>query len=387
MKHNDIMVRKLVHLLNIPSYELELNLVPHSEDDITCPGEVESLIARLFRTLDLESLHSEGILCHVLLPMKLHELLVPMESNYLLLGPFFLEAVENGEFEVMLSSRGLSTDLNTMEYFQSLSSMSSSRFDELSSLFSELLGTDVRTIGFEEEKGGGKSMERILFSASEEETGEKAVELYSSCVRALVLRDMAALGTSAEKWTLFISSQPRSAFPFLKEMVWNEYILMCSVYHETVQYRATVFISYLRRKLDACSENGELVSFHRGMIEAFSSRLDSDEDSSLPPAVRKTRRYIRSHYGENLKLSVLADNAGLSTYYLSSLFQKSSGGSITDYILSVRTKQAERYLLYSDLSVSDIAGLCGFSDAGYFTKRFRKATGMTPESYRLSEGH
>ena len=386
MKYNDALVRKTVSLLNIPSYELELNLVPHSEEDITCPGEVESLIAGFFRTLDLGSLHREGILCHVLLPMRLHELLVPMETNYLLLGPFFLETVENGEFEVMLSSLGLSTDINTMEYFQTLSSMSSTRFDELSSLFSRMLEAETRTIAFEDAGDGGRTMEKILFSASEEETGEKASELYSSCVRALVLRNMAELRSSAERWTLFMSSLPQSSFTFLKEMVWNEYILMCSVYHEAVQYRATVFVSYLRRRLDACSNIAELVSFHRGMIEAFSSRLDSDEDTSLPPAVRKTRRYIRSHYRENLKLSVLAENAGLSPYYLSSLFQKSSGESITDYILSVRTKQAERYLLYSDLSVSDIAGLCGFSDAGYFTKRFRKTTGMTPESYRLSEG-
>lgn len=120
MKERDQQVRRIVRLMNLPVYELELNLIPREGAVITCPPEVESMIGRFYRSLNVEKLHQAGKLCHILLPMQLHELLVPMKSNYLLLGPFLLEALEQSEFELLLLNAGLDASQPMLQYFQTL---------------------------------------------------------------------------------------------------------------------------------------------------------------------------------------------------------------------------------------------------------------------------
>lgn len=386
MKWCDRQVRRIVRLMNLSYYELELNLIPRGDIRITCPPEVESMIGRFYRSLDVGKLHQDGKLCHIVLPMQLHELLVPMETNYLLLGPFLLESMEQSEFELLLLNAGLEASQQMLQYFQTLTYLPSALFSELTALFSEMLETETETVTFAADENHVAMMRSILISATEEETRERACELYTACARAFSFRKMDQLKFCGEKWEEFIENAPLSAYSFLKEMVYNEYILMCSTYHETVQFQAAPFIAYLRQKLDACGSQRELAAFHREMLIAFQQRLDLDDPIQLPGAIRTVRRYIRSHYKENLKLTDLAKQAKLSTSYLSSLFFQYCGVSITDYILTCRMEQAKRLLLYSSLPIVDIAGLCGFADAGYFAKCFKKIEVMSPGEYRRSHG-
>lgn len=386
MKWCDRQVRRVVRLMNLPFYELELNLIPREDTVITCPPEVESMIGRFYRSLDVKTLHQAGKLCHVVLPMQLHELLVPMETNYLLIGPFLLESMEQSEFELLLLNAGLEVNLPMLQYFQTLTYLPAVLFSELTALFSEMLETETETVTFATDEKHAAMMRSILVSAAEEEARERACELYTDCARAFSFRKMDQLKSCGEKWEEFIEKAPSSAYSFLKEMLYNEYILMCSTYHETVRFQAAPFIAYLRRKLDACGSQQELVAFHREMLAAFQKRLDLDDPIHLPGAIRTVRRYIRSHYKENLKLTDLAKQANLSTSYLSSLFFQYCGVSITDYILTCRMEQAKRLLLYSSLSIVDIAGLCGFADAGYFSKCFKKIEVVSPGEYRRSHG-
>lgn len=386
MKGCDRQIRRIVRLMNLPMYELELNLIPQEGAVITCPPEVESMVGRFYHSLNVAELHRAGKLCHILLPMKLHELLVPMQTNYLLLGPFLLEAVDQGEFELLLLNAGLDASQPMLQYFQTLTYLPAAHFEELRAFFSEMLETDTETIAFTTDDNHTALMQNILLSAAEEETRNRASEWYTACARAFSFREMEELRMCGQKWAAFIENAPPAAYSFLKEMVYNEYILMCSTYHETVQFQAAPFIAYLRQRLDACADQRELAAFHREMLAAFQQRLDLDDPLPLPGAVREVRRYIRGHYKENLKLAELARQVDLSPAYLSTRFLQCCGVSITDYILSCRVEQAKRLLLYSSLSIGDIAGLCGFADAGYFTKRFKKLEAVSPEAYRLRHG-
>ena len=386
MKKCDRQVRRVVRLMNLPSYELELELLPREGTIIICPSDVERMIGQFYRSLNVTKLHQDGKLCHIVLPMQLHEILVPMETNYLLHGPFLLESMEQSKMELLLLNAGLEANQSMLQYFQTLTYLPAALFSELTALFSEMLETETETITFVADKNHAAMMHSILMSAAEEETRERACELYTACARAFSFREMGQLRVCGEKWADFIENAPTSAYSFLKEMVYNEYILMCSTYHETVQFQATPFIACLRKKLDACSSQGELAAFHREMLAAFQQRLDLDDPIQLPGAIRTVRRYIRSHYKENLKLTDLAKQANLSPAYLSSLFFQYCGVSITDYILACRMEQAKRLLLYSSLSIVDIAGLCGFADAGYFSKCFKKIEALSPGAYRRSHG-
>lgn len=70
--------------------------------------------------------------------------------------------------------------------------------------------------------------------------------------------------------------------------------------------------------------------------------------------------------------------------YLSTLFKKETGVTITDYINTTRIRQSLILLNSTNLSISEIAARCGFVDANYYSRIFKKFQGKTPKHYRES---
>lgn len=102
--------------------------------------------------------------------------------------------------------------------------------------------------------------------------------------------------------------------------------------------------------------------------------------SSKP--VRVAQLYIEEHYMEQLTLEEVAREIGLNESYLSSIFKKQVGKSLIDYLTNVRIQHAKELLIDPERSVEDISDEVGFSDPKYFTRRFKKYTGVSPREYR-----
>ncbi|WP_410514931.1 response regulator [Paenibacillus sp. BR2-3] len=100
--------------------------------------------------------------------------------------------------------------------------------------------------------------------------------------------------------------------------------------------------------------------------------------------ITKALEYITAHYTENLTLQSLADIVHLSKSYFSLLFKKQTGRNFIDYLIELRIREAKRLLAQNDSRVSDVAGAAGFKDVKYFSKVFKKTTGLTPVEYRDS---
>lgn len=98
--------------------------------------------------------------------------------------------------------------------------------------------------------------------------------------------------------------------------------------------------------------------------------------------VYKIMRYIRGNYHRKITLDDIACQVYLSRSYISSLFKEETGSSLTAYINHVRIEQSKRLLADDSISLVDIAGMCGFEDQSYFTKVFKRETGMPPNRYR-----
>lgn len=92
--------------------------------------------------------------------------------------------------------------------------------------------------------------------------------------------------------------------------------------------------------------------------------------------------HIDFYYNSELSLSSLARMCSVSESHLCAAFKKETGSTITDYINGTRIRQALTLLNISSLSIGEIAGRCGFSDANYFSRIFKKNQGMTPREYR-----
>ena len=102
------------------------------------------------------------------------------------------------------------------------------------------------------------------------------------------------------------------------------------------------------------------------------------------PPVQKAITFIEADLAGNLNLRTLSQSLNISSSYLSSLFKKETGQTLTDYIAQRRMSLARHLLLHTKLQVQTIAQHCGILDVHYFSKLFKKATGMTPKEFRQS---
>ncbi len=96
--------------------------------------------------------------------------------------------------------------------------------------------------------------------------------------------------------------------------------------------------------------------------------------------------YIHNHYTENISVQDIADHVGIDRTYLYRLFMKELTLSPKQYLTQYRLKTASDFLYTTQLSISEIAACCGFSDTSSFGKFFRDFTGFTPRQYRNMDG-
>ena len=96
------------------------------------------------------------------------------------------------------------------------------------------------------------------------------------------------------------------------------------------------------------------------------------------------KRYIDLHFKEPLTLEQLADEAHMNKYYLSHAFKREYGVSPINYMISRRIDESKYLLAETDLSMSQIAQLLGFSSLSYFSQVFRKSHGASPMEFRQS---
>ena len=107
-----------------------------------------------------------------------------------------------------------------------------------------------------------------------------------------------------------------------------------------------------------------------------------DEEQKNQYTIEKTQKYIRDNISRELGRDDVAAYVFLNPDYLSRLFKKNTGYSISEYIFKVRMSVACELLTKTDLSVSKVAMSCGYTHLAHFSKMFKKETGMTPNSYR-----
>ncbi|TYP79791.1 response regulator [Paenibacillus methanolicus] len=101
--------------------------------------------------------------------------------------------------------------------------------------------------------------------------------------------------------------------------------------------------------------------------------------------VRRVQCYIADHLNETVKREDIADHVHLNQAYLSRLFKKETGVSLTDYMLQERMKLAHELIRGSTIPISDIAKSLGYNNFSYFSKMFKRLYGGTPQQCRRQE--
>ncbi|MBE7045567.1 MAG: helix-turn-helix transcriptional regulator [Ruminococcaceae bacterium] len=93
-------------------------------------------------------------------------------------------------------------------------------------------------------------------------------------------------------------------------------------------------------------------------------------------------RYLENDPTLRLTLPELASMCHVSERYFRQLFLEYSGMSVTEYKLNAKINRAKIYLEAQSMTVAEIAEALHFTSSAYFTKQFRKKTGMTPTEYK-----
>ncbi|MNI15065.1 HTH-type transcriptional regulator YesS [compost metagenome] len=137
----------------------------------------------------------------------------------------------------------------------------------------------------------------------------------------------------------------------------------------------------LFKTIDHAFDIQELESILIQFIEELKTIVKrSDHQQSL--ILHQIYEYVNENYANDISLSEMASSLHLNYTYLSSYFKQRTHENLTSYISRVRTDKAKELLSDQELSVSEISRLTGFSDHNYFSKVFKKMTGMTPVEYR-----
>ena len=93
-------------------------------------------------------------------------------------------------------------------------------------------------------------------------------------------------------------------------------------------------------------------------------------------------KYIEENTDKDLSLIMLADVVYLNPSYLSHLFRQQMKMTISEYIKDVRIGQCKKMLADPKYHIHEVARAVGYDNASYFTRFFKKMTGMTPQAYR-----
>lgn len=120
------------------------------------------------------------------------------------------------------------------------------------------------------------------------------------------------------------------------------------------------------------------------MSEMFGAycRLVREQSSVYSPLVKSAVIAIDSDLATELNLSALARQLNVSNVYLSTIFKKETGKTVTEYINDKRIAYAKHLLRTTSLQVQTVSLHCGIMDVHYFSKLFKQKTGMTPSCFR-----
>ena len=140
--------------------------------------------------------------------------------------------------------------------------------------------------------------------------------------------------------------------------------------------------SAMARKIEqfqSFSEGGELL---QSMVHKYCLLVKNHSMQHYSKLVQHVILKIENDLTADLSLKAHAQAFNVNASYLSSLFKKETGSTLTDYVNRLRIDHAIFLLNVTDMQIQTIAQYCGIPDVNYFTKLFKRNVGKTPKEYR-----
>lgn len=137
------------------------------------------------------------------------------------------------------------------------------------------------------------------------------------------------------------------------------------------------------RSMDKCQKEEEVAILLKEAVDDYTQRMHIiRKQNRYPKAVILCLEYIYENLHTKISLEKLAEITGLTPAYVSKLFHKEVGKTVSEYVTAKRVEAAENMLKYSEYTCLEISDYLCFSSESYFIQVFRKHTGYTPKNYR-----
>jgi len=99
--------------------------------------------------------------------------------------------------------------------------------------------------------------------------------------------------------------------------------------------------------------------------------------------LRQVMTFVGENYSHDIRLSQLAEVAGMSSFHFAREFKRTTGTTPHQYLIKFRVERAKALLVEGEMPLIEVGLQSGFSHQSHFTRLFRRLTGTTPQSYRL----
>lgn len=168
----------------------------------------------------------------------------------------------------------------------------------------------------------------------------------------------------------------------------NYAIIMNTLLRKTVEHSAVPPVhidkvsSAFAKKIELQTSEQAIIRLLKEMARKYAFLVKNHSMRGYSALIRKVLTHIDNDLSVDLSLRTLADIVEVNPSYLSTLFKKETGHTLTEYVTRKRIDHAVFLLNATAMQVQTIASYCGIPDVCYFSKTFKKYMGKTPTEYR-----
>lgn len=212
--------------------------------------------------------------------------------------------------------------------------------------------------------------------------GEEGYRLVMQCRPNIIITDIRMPGMDG----LALAKKVEEDYPQIR-------VIIISAYND-FEYARTAISYGVREYLLKPVDEGEMEAVLLRLVKEMEQRLPGNRGDGVTAeggqqigydVLDEIRDYVLKHYMEDLSVAQIADCYHLNATYLSTIFRERNQITLSGYLEGVRMEKAKYFLKETNSNVTETAFAVGYSDSNYFTKVFKKYTGMTPSQWRKRE--
>ena len=107
-----------------------------------------------------------------------------------------------------------------------------------------------------------------------------------------------------------------------------------------------------------------------------------EKESAAMIICKQVMKYINKNFSQVIDIGLIAEKLGVSKFHMCHCFKECMGCSIVEFANMYKVERAQALICNSNMNVSEAAEYCGFSSLSYFTRVFKKYTGVLPSQIK-----